>query len=181
MYCWPLMHPWHLNNILVLFLCFPNGYFCIVKVYCYQHDHQTKHDNGICVCAVWQWPWRGPSIFRLSRGFHQLHWARSAGTGAGLSGCRQLPVSAQEPGATWVNNNKQTTTVPGAVLTYVGVAERLLRMDRGTAARFRELLRPPKQQQRERAKDAVNVKRHFHKRWCDVSSASPVLRRCVAV
>lgn len=51
---------------------------------------------------------------------------------------------------------------------YIGVAECLLRVYRSAAAGFRELLRPPQDQQRERAKDAVNGKRHFHKHWCDV-------------
>lgn len=49
------------------------------------------------------------------------------------------------------------------LLTHIGVAERLLRVYRSAAARFRELLRPPQDEQRERAEDAVNGK-HFHKR-----------------
>lgn len=49
------------------------------------------------------------------------------------------------------------------LLTYIGVAERLLRMYRSAAARLRELLRPPQDQQRQRAKDAVNGKRHLGK------------------
>lgn len=60
---------------------------------------------------------------------------------------------------------QQTTTTAAAAapgeLTYVRVAERLLRVHRGAAARLRELLRAPHQQQRERTKDAVSRKRHF--------------------
>lgn len=50
-----------------------------------------------------------------------------------------------------------------AVLTYIGVAERLLRMHRSAAARFRQLFCPPQDQQHKRAKDAVDRKRHFYK------------------
>lgn len=52
-------------------------------------------------------------------------------------------------------------------------------MYRSAAARFRELLRPPQDQQRERAKDAVNGKRHRGKHWWRCFSA-PAWMLCSA-
>lgn len=60
------------------------------------------------------------------------------------------------------NNNNDDDDGAAAVLTYIGVAERLLRVDRSAAARLRQLLCPPQDQQHKRAKDAVDGKRHFH-------------------
>ncbi|MEQ2169070.1 hypothetical protein GOODEAATRI_021087, partial [Goodea atripinnis] len=89
-----------------------------------------------------------------------------------IGGCKapqQLQAAAGQPGATGrvnVNNNNR------ALLTYIGVAERLLRMHRSAAARFRELVCAPQQQQRERRKDAVKGKRHLGQHCSGASSSS---------
>lgn len=87
----------------------------------------------------------------------------------------RLQTAGRCAAAAQVNNNR-------AVLTYVGVAERLLRMHRSAAARFRQLFRPPHDQQHKRAKDAVDGKRHFLTLmrlflFCPVRAC--LLRRCV--
>lgn len=144
----------------------------------------TKKHNRICVClqlsslktlrTVWAMAFSSkhppPSGFPVvSSGLLRVrsakHRRRAERVQSRRCGSRHLCRSLAQHG---LGKQQQQQQSPVLLLTYVGVAERLLRMYRSAAARFRELLRPPQDQQRQRAKDAVNGKRHLGKHWCDV-------------